>query len=66
VFGVVLAGVAVGGVHRGVLEPAQEDPLGVGRAEVVDQVAQPQHAAGAQHPRDPVQGQRLPEVRQLV
>jgi hypothetical protein len=66
VFGVVLAGVAVGGVRRGVVEPGPEYPLGVGGAEVVDQVAQPQHAAGPQHPRDPVQGQRLPEVRQLV
>jgi hypothetical protein len=47
-------------------EPVPEDLLGLGRAEVVDQVTQPQHPAGPQHPRDPVEGQCLPEVGQLV
>ena len=66
VFGVVLAGVPLGGIRRGVPEPVLEDLLGLGRPEIVDQVAQPQYPAGPQHPRDPVQGYRLPEVGQLV
>src|SRR5690349_24078894 len=41
VFGVVLAGVSLGGIRRGVPEPVPEDLFGLGRAEVVDQVAQP-------------------------
>src|SRR5881392_706314 len=35
VFGVILAGVSLGGIRRGLPEPVPEDLLGLGRAEVV-------------------------------
>jgi hypothetical protein len=47
-------------------EPAAEHPGCLGRAEVVDQVVQPQHPAGPHHPRDAIQRHRFPEVGQLV
>jgi hypothetical protein len=66
VFGVVLAGVSGGGIGRGVVEPGLEHPCRFSRGEVVDQIAQPEHPAGTQHPRDAIESQRLPEVGQLV
>jgi len=66
VLGVVLGGVSGGGIACSAGEPALEHPGRLGRAEVVDQVAQPEHAARAHHVRDPVQGHCLPEVGQLV
>ncbi len=66
VFGVVIAGVPGGGIGRGVVEPAPEHLGRLARAEVVDQVAQPEHPAGTEHPRYPVESQGLPEVGQLV
>jgi len=66
VLGVVVTGIPRGGIGRGMVEPALEHLGRLARGEVVDQVAQAEHPAGTEHPRDAIQGQRLPEVRQLV
>jgi hypothetical protein len=66
VLGVVLAGIPVGGILGGIVEPAVQHLGGFGRAEFVDQVLQPQHTARPQHLRDAFKSQGLPEVGQLM
>ena len=46
--------------------PSLEDLAGLCRLEVVHQVPQPKDPAGTQQAGDPVEGDRLPEVGQLV
>jgi len=55
--------VAIGGRPG---EPPGEHVGGLGRPEVEDEVAQHEHAARPQHVGDPLQRDRLEEVRDLV
>jgi hypothetical protein len=66
VLGVVGRRVPVGGIGGGAGEPRPEDRVRLGGREVVDQVPQPRHAPGLEHPCDPLQRDPLPEVGDLV